>query len=356
MATSVGEFVLNLAVDATSGNLSVNKLVSSLGELDVASVGTVGIIAKVSESLWSMAKAATQTAVELTALNAITGADPKIVQQWEYAAEQVTGHTGTIIKAIQAVNDMNIKRTREGVVPNAIGFFGSSMYKFDEKGNPVYKTLMDYIKEFSSPTSLYQMRSRESQVGGLRGLFGGAGDDVYMIIEAMKKGQFHPEDRSVLSDRQVRDLKTVDSDWIRVKQDVVGLFDRFLIAGHMVDEILKGLDSLLTRISGLIGHPNATEDFNRIGATIEHALEGKGSKVWQDIREGHGLLSAEFQGKMASFFASKIEKNEGALAVEINFKQNGAPVGKRKNYVERGVKNQDIWEVTDQANLAGPVP
>ena len=58
--TSVGEFFLNINVDAGKGELTLSGLVTQMGELEVASVGEIAVlaelalkIAEVTEKRWA---------------------------------------------------------------------------------------------------------------------------------------------------------------------------------------------------------------------------------------------------------------------------------------------------------------
>lgn len=251
MATKVGEMFIELAVDAASGNLSVKQMVGALGELDVASVTSVGIFAKLGEALWGMAKAATATAVELTALQQITGADPKIVNQWEMAANRLHISSQSIVGAITAVWNIQKQMESGGGQPRFMAQYGIDATKIVD-GKRAYKDLMDYVAEFSKKGGRYQTLGPALQQTMLDQMFGGNANDMFRLIEAAKTGQFHPEQIRGLNDRQVADLNKLDSQWIAIKTDVVGIFDKFLTASGGMSELLHGIQDLLGAVTRLL--------------------------------------------------------------------------------------------------------
>ncbi|MES2155465.1 MAG: hypothetical protein V4510_10055 [bacterium] len=350
MATKVGEMFISLAVDAASGNLSVHQLVGALGELDVVSLGSVGILSKVTSALMGMASAATSTAVELTALHDLTGADPKIVQQWEAAAAQVVGHTGSIIKAIEAVHEMNKRIAAGGGTPAVVGtLLGMSTTKgFDKGGHAILKDAMDYMREMAKNGSQYQSLDKEQQEAALDQLFGGAGPDIFREIKAMRAGTFRPDKMHVISDQQTSELNKVNMDWIAVKQDVVGIFDRLLSGGAMVDQILVAMKSLLDGVNRLLDSPGMKKSMHRMGESAADTIHGK-----NNLALAGGML---FPGGVGSLLGSALDAkfNANRIGAErdkdgkltVNLLHNGKPL-KSKSFRQRELVNADFGDVVE---------
>lgn len=366
MATKVGEFFVELAVDAASGNLSVKQLVGALGELDVASVGTVGVISKVADTLVKMAMAATQTAVELTGLAEVTGAEPKLVQQWEKAAERVLHHSGTITKAIRAVNEMN-KGLSIGQAPPAAltGILGLSPYRTNAEGKTVTKDALEYLKELAAPGSTYRTRGREVQQAGLNALFPGAGEDIYRILNAMIAGKFHPEEIRGMDNQTVKDLNRVDEDRIKIGQQMTDIFQQIITHGGDVANALEAVSKGLTALS----------------AFLEENKKHSYTTDVKNIRAGLGdpAVAADLSKKAALFYLNSLlpvgpvidalmEKRAGRSVAEprvnlpagagaggelrgkldISLTTDGKPRGNKTAFVDRTATSRDFWSVTDQ--------
>lgn len=343
MSGKVGSFFIDLVVDAATGNLSVKQLVAGLGELQVASVGTVGVIEKISEKIWDMGKAAVGTAVDMARLHALTGIDPKIAQQWDKAAEEVTHHSGSIIRAISAVNDMNMRLDTEGTPDAITGVFQTNPWKRDKAGKQIPKDAIDYLKEFAAPGSTYRSRDELTQQRNLPSIFKSAGEDMFLVIKELIANKMHPEQISVLENKQIADLNHVDSDWIKVKQDVVGIFDKFLTVGGVVDNILHGADVLLKFIEKFIDLIGKRE-----GKPVVNPLLGASGGV--NIPFNPGAMLGQELANRVNAAADTTEKKyvEKNSKVEIELR-NGK--NRFKTYVELGTTRQDFWNMIDFSNL-----
>lgn len=338
MATKVGEFFVDLLVDAASGNLSVKQLVGALGELDVASVTSVGIVRKITEGLWGLAKAATGTSVELSALSATTGVNPHLIEQWDKAAEQVTHRSGSIVKAIEAVQAMNRNLKFSGPPPELGGLLDTSPYKRDDKGNQIPKDAIDYLKEFAAPGSAYRRLDRDAQQKALAGPFGGASQDAFLMLKALIDKTFpDPGKIRVLSNEQISGLTKVDSDWIKVKQDVVGIFDKFLTAGGMVDNILKGADILLNFIGKFLDLVEKRGAAPSVNPTT-------GAQGGVNIPYPGAMLAKELENKAKAATAAAEQKGGGTNRIAVDILHNGRE--KTRTYVEMSPTRDEFFNLS----------
>lgn len=265
-------------MDAASGNLSVNQLVAALGTLDVASLGTVGIIGKVTEGLWDMAKAATETSVGLTALNEITGSDPKIVLQWERAAERLHISGKSVISMIASVQKMNNDMAAGRGTPAVVGqFLGMDPAKaYDANGKvTAYKDAMDYIREMAQPNSRYQHLGAGQQQYAVGQLFGGDADNAFRLIKDVVSGKFRPQDIHGLNDKQISELNKTDAQWTAVKQDVTGLFEKFLTGTDTVQQLLTASSQLLEAVNKILDMPSVRGALHEIGEAGANVINGK---------------------------------------------------------------------------------
>ena len=88
-SVTVGEFVLDLLVDAGKGELTVNGLIASMGQLEVASVGEIAILFELAQKLASLAEHAVLTTLGIEHITSSTGMSTKALQQWTAAAAYV---------------------------------------------------------------------------------------------------------------------------------------------------------------------------------------------------------------------------------------------------------------------------
>lgn len=351
MATKVGELFVELAVDAASGNLSVRQLVGALGDLDVASVTTVGILAKIGETLWGMAKAATDTAVELTALHDLTGVNPQMVQQWEKAAVSVGVHSGTIIKAITAVNQMNRRlATGQGAPPELTGILGLSAYKIDKNGKEVLKDATDLMKEMAAPGSTYRTRSPLIQQQGLGVLFGGAGDEAFRFINQMIAGKVHPETFSGLDTKQIKQLEEVRSKESEFSAHLADIFDRLITSGGTFASTLDDLNEVLKSINGFLGSVQGKEAIQGVGNVISsfiHPFRTAGRLLGEQggkSTEDAFMREINNRAKLAGMAQEK--SGELRARVDVNLKHNDQSLGAKTVYLDRKVTNAEVLDAT----------
>ncbi len=274
MATKVGELFVDLVIDAATGKMSVRQLVGALGDLQVSSVATVSGLTKIAEAFIDLAKSATDTAVSLTALHDIAGADPKVVQQWEKAAQSVTGHAGTIIKAITSVNEINKGlATGKGAPAELTYLLGLSAYKKDAQGREVVKDAMDLMREMASPGSKYRSLSPLVQQSALGGVFGaGNADDVFRVINAMSRGSFHPERFSAMNDRQVGELNQVRMKELQVVGELTGIFQHLLVGGSAFARVLDTIDQKLQVLDKWLESKQGVAALDAVGKSIDSGV------------------------------------------------------------------------------------
>lgn len=93
----IGEFFIDLVVDTASGELTVGNLVTKMGELEVASVGTLGVLIELSEKLASFTDTAIKSSLGLKDYTTLTGDNSMELQKWVRVAEhvQVSGEAVT---------------------------------------------------------------------------------------------------------------------------------------------------------------------------------------------------------------------------------------------------------------------
>jgi hypothetical protein len=364
MSVKVGSFFIDLVVDAASGNLSVKQLVSALGELDVVSVGSVGIISKVTDTLYGMAKAAMGTAVELTTLRDIAGTDPKIVQQWEKAAARIGISTGTIARSIMAVNAIKGRVETGGQPPMELSsWLGINMQtgRLDKSGHPVLKNFFDIMAELGSSRSKYWALSDPQKQQSLGAIFGGAGADVFRILKEQRAGNFDPSKMSVLNDKQVKDLTDVSRKETEIGQQFTSIFQQFMLGGGAMAEVLDSLAKRLKLIDDWLaskqGQTSLATAGRFIGSSISHP--GDVGLISEDVFSP--LIKKYFIEKLLGSIASaparpnvQLEDLEGRLEIRV-LGQKGELLGQTSDvFIGRGVKNSSVLDVTLNAGNGGP--
>lgn len=96
----IGEFFIDLVVDAAKGELTVGNLIKSMGELEVASVGELAVLAALANKFEQVTKATIASSQALYDYHAMTGASSESLQKWQ----GVAAHIGmTDVKQLQEI-------------------------------------------------------------------------------------------------------------------------------------------------------------------------------------------------------------------------------------------------------------
>lgn len=360
MATKVGELFVSLAIDAASGNLSVNQLVSALGTLDVASATSVGILSKITEVLWGLAKAATGTAVEMSVLRDITGADPKMVQQWEKAAQRINIHAGSIVQSIQAVNTMmGAIEARKSPPPMELtGWLGVTPQKegVDAAGRPVMKTFFEMMGELADPKSKYWGYADKVKQQLLGGAFPGANaQDLFRILNEMRAGKFHPEKIGVLEDKQVDELTSVRKKETELGQTMIGIFDKLVLGGGALAAVIQSISDKLSVIDKWLASTQGKESLEIVGKEIASIVRNNGNpyKIGRDAGQFIAERVFGFQPpRLPTPPSLKLDDLQGKLDINI-FGADGVHLGNKQIFLKRKVGNTEVEHTTINAGNGG---
>lgn len=82
----VGEFVADLLIDSSSASVSVKDLLTKFGELEVATVGEIGVLMELGLKFAHVADQAINTAISFQQFETQTGLSAQELQKWQIAA------------------------------------------------------------------------------------------------------------------------------------------------------------------------------------------------------------------------------------------------------------------------------
>lgn len=99
----IGEFVLDLFVDATKGELTVGNLIKSIGSLSVVSVGQIAILEALADRLVMVSQAAMHTAESLTHYASATGGSTEQLEKWPAAGRMVGATNEDVASSLTAI-------------------------------------------------------------------------------------------------------------------------------------------------------------------------------------------------------------------------------------------------------------
>lgn len=133
--TTIGEFAINLFVDAGKGELTIGNLVKSMGELEVASVGEIAVLATLANKLLSITMHTIAGSEALLNYTSITGASAETLQRWASAATHVGLKGQEVANVFQSMShaiELGHITGNYGALTNAVNFlpgFGQALLK-----------------------------------------------------------------------------------------------------------------------------------------------------------------------------------------------------------------------------------
>lgn len=144
----LGEFFIDLFVNASDGQLTVSKLVSSMGELEAVTLGEIGLLFEMGVQLASITDKAITTSLGLNVLTTTTGTSAEAIQRWQRIAEQVGLPAGVATGAVNALGEA-LGKIRVGQQTGATaGFMRLGLDPRDAQGNlKDVDTLLNQIAE-----------------------------------------------------------------------------------------------------------------------------------------------------------------------------------------------------------------
>lgn len=119
----IGEFFLDLFVDAGKGELTVSNLVSSMGKLEVATVGEIAVLFELAQRLAAITDHSIQAAMGFRDYETATGASTDALQAWEAAARQVGISNTTVQSSMEGISG-SIQGMLSGVDSNKLANLG----------------------------------------------------------------------------------------------------------------------------------------------------------------------------------------------------------------------------------------
>lgn len=105
-STNIGEMFIDLVIDAGKGELTLGSLVTKMGDLELASVGEIAILAKLAQTLESLTAGEIEHALHLSHLTETTNESTESFEKWGRLAS-ILGHDSKEIQsAMKGLDDM----------------------------------------------------------------------------------------------------------------------------------------------------------------------------------------------------------------------------------------------------------
>jgi hypothetical protein len=103
VASGIGEFFVSLTVDAAEGALTVSNLVSSFGQLEVATVAEIGVLWELGVRLAAVVDEGIKASLGLEQFTMHTGLSAQALQKWQIVAQQSHASAEDVTTSVEAL-------------------------------------------------------------------------------------------------------------------------------------------------------------------------------------------------------------------------------------------------------------
>lgn len=209
----LGEFFMDLVVNAGSGELTVKNLITKMGELEAATIGEIGVLYEMGVRLASITDQAVKTSLGLQSFTSITGESTIKLQSWRAAAEMVNVSAETVDSTFtnlaKGIEDMRWGEAT-GVLKGAVQVLG-----IDPTGKDVFQ-VMDSI---SAKLKEKYGNDQAAKVHVL-GMMGMDPNMIRLLDKTEAQRRKMAEGAHILSRREQADFIEIEHEMIRINREV----------------------------------------------------------------------------------------------------------------------------------------
>lgn len=306
----LGEFFIDLVVNAGSGELTVKNLVSQMGELEAATVGEIGALFELGVRLAAVADHSIKSALGLEEYASRTGESTVKLQEWQAAAEMAHVSAETVHKTFdnlsQGLESMKWGEPT-GVLKGAVQILG-----IDPTGKDVYQ-VMDAI---SAELTRRYGKNQASKLHVLNMM--GMGDMLRVLDMSKTERARAADDAYIMSVKQQKTYIDIDNKLIHIQRAAKNL------AQVMVDWSAPRLLSTLTEALRLIKEiqselQTGKGPVGKIAKTGKMSVEGWGMLL--------GLTGNKSVGEMIGKGFSGLDELKTAARTQTGWQATAAAIG-----------------------------
>jgi len=280
MGKKIGEFFVDITVDAMSGNLSVRQLVSALGDLEASALGGAFGVTKAVDKFVDMAKGAMNAAIGLEMLRALTGESTSTLQRWTKAAEATRIGADVVVSGLRGYQSLVAQMGRTGVPAQELQqfFLTTGVSILDAKGKA--RDYFDVLEDISKSEKFWALdKTTGGRAQTLDALAKLGGDEkTIRLLELMRSGEWGKalSAAPVMSDKQVKDLAQVSRDFGQISNLMLSITNNLMTWGGKLHETLKSVITLLEDVNKLIPGKTTKEEFMQNHPQVMATLMGGG--------------------------------------------------------------------------------
>lgn len=217
--TTVGELFIDLGIQGSDKAISavqgVGKEMESLGS---SALTTKAAILGAVYGIQQLVDFSDKLGTNLVNFQAVTGISSRVVQQYQFAAEQIVGANVNVSKSLAGIQQEFTDAVKFGKAPEGIGLLGQAI------GRPLgYKDFQEWIGDPTKFYAVIQEMFDKVPDKGLRNAIAkkvGIGDDLLAVFAQHGFDQNILNQAPVLSDQQTQALHKADTAWLNLGRHI----------------------------------------------------------------------------------------------------------------------------------------
>lgn len=284
----LGEFVVDLVVNAGQGELTVRNLVTSMGNLEVATFAQIGALWELATRLAAITDQSIKSAISLDLLSSKTGINTKEFQEWAAAGAKAGLAVEVVSHAFQALSAgmTQIRLNQPSGLLKTL-----QMLQIDPRG----RTLPQLLDEIGKQLRNRFGKDQEMKVALLRQA--GLPEDIIKLTDKTAKERAHDaEGAYIMTEKQIRKYEELHGALIDVRNSVAN-FGQYL-SDNFADPLLVTLQTIVGTIKEIKKElSTGTGPAGAVGKTLGTFKSGAGEILKAAVTGGE-----EYQGTLGDFF------------------------------------------------------
>lgn len=285
----LGEFFMDLVVNAGSGEMTIKGLISKMGELEAVTVGQIGVLYELGVRLAELSDHSVKTALGLKSFTSITGESTIKLQSWRAAAEMVNVSAETVDSTFtnlkKGLEDMRWGEAT-GILSGAVQVLG-----IDPTGKDVFQ-VMDSI---SAKLKEKYGNDQAAKVHVLD-IMGMDANMIRLLDMTSAQRKNAAEGAHIMSKKEQEDFIKIEHAMIRINREIkkfgleiAAAFSPSMLSGlKTMLEVTKGMaEAARLSVEGwkmllsLTGNKSVKEMFNKSSRGLEDIKKSGEQTGWQ---------------------------------------------------------------------------
>ena len=260
----LGEFFLSIAVDATTGELTIKNLISSMGDLEAITVANIGVLFEMANALAQIVTSNISAALNLDKTTQSIDTSSEAIQRWQHVAK-MTGLSGEVESVTQALKTATswVEKLKlhglAGLPPDAIKklrFFGIDPMQLKDADD-----LMRKLRESVQSGTINGVRVTKDAMHAMLQTLGSEFSDSQRVFEESgEKFNFAWKHTPIITPKDMADAEAITAQMDHIEDRATAIGHRiFRWSAPLLEKLLDTMDSVLTHLENLRIHSQSDQ-------------------------------------------------------------------------------------------------